>query len=118
MLFLWSSKYRSIFISVVFNFNASLNDVAPVSLILLAVILMKMERSFFDRDHLFVLFLLCSQLSSSFVSVVFDFSASLKDIPPASSILLSVHLMRMETWIVDGFHLFVLFCVHGPSQDL
>ena len=37
-----------------------------------------------------------SQLRSSSVSVVFDFNASLSDVAPESSILLSVDLMRME----------------------
>ena len=32
----------------------------------------------------FVLFSLCSQLKLSFVSVVFDFSASLNDVAPVS----------------------------------
>ena len=37
-----------------------------------------------------------SQLRSSSVSVVFDFNASLSDVAPESSMLLSVDLMRME----------------------
>ena len=45
VLFLLSSQIRSSSISVVFDFNASLNDVAPVSPILLSVYLMKMEKS-------------------------------------------------------------------------
>ena len=43
-----------------------------------------------------MLFLLCSQLRLSSVSVVFDFSASLNDAVPASPILLSVDVVRME----------------------
>ena len=37
MLFLLSSPHRLSFVSVVFDFSASLNDVVPVSPILLAV---------------------------------------------------------------------------------
>ena len=44
----------------------------------------------------FVLFLLSSPLRLSSVSVVFDFNASLNDVAPASPILFSVDLMRME----------------------
>ena len=45
MLFLLSSLFRLSFVSVVFDFNASLNDVAPVSpMLLLSVDLMRMER--------------------------------------------------------------------------
>ena len=49
------------------------------------------------------------QLRLSFVSVVFDFNASLNDVAPVSSILLPVDLMRKEKgWIVDGCHLCVV----------
>ena len=41
-------------------------------------------------------FILCSPLKSSFVSVVFDFNASLNDVAPVSSILLSVDLIKMQ----------------------
>ena len=45
MLFLLSSQIRLSFVSVVFDFNASLNDVTPVSPISSSVDLMKMEKS-------------------------------------------------------------------------
>ena len=41
-------------------------------------------------------FFLCSQPRLSFVSVVFDFNASLNDVAPVSLILFSVDLMRMK----------------------
>ena len=44
VLFLLSSPSRLSFVSVVFDFNASLNDVAPVSPMLLSVDLMGMEK--------------------------------------------------------------------------
>ena len=44
VLFLLSSLFRLSFVSVVFDFNASLNDVAPVSPMQLSVDLMRMER--------------------------------------------------------------------------
>ena len=80
--------------SVVFDFNASLNDVAPVSPILFPVGLMRMEKSGLLMDAICVLLLLSSQLRRSFVSVVFDFNASLNDVAPVSPILFPVDLMN------------------------
>ena len=45
VFFLLSSQPRLSLVSVVFDFNASLNDVAPVSPILLPVDVMRMEKS-------------------------------------------------------------------------
>ena len=84
VLFLSCSQLRSSFVSVVFDFNTSLNDVAPVSSMLLPVDLMKMEKGGLLMDVICVLFLSCSQLRTSLVSVVFDFNASLNDIAPVS----------------------------------
>ena len=81
---------RLSFVSVVFDFNASLNDVAPVSPMLLSIYLMRMENSVLLVDGICVLFLLSSQLRSSFVSVVFDFNASLNDVAPVPPMALSV----------------------------
>ena len=54
-------QLRSSSVSVVFDFNASLIDVAPVPPILLAVDLMRMEKSGLLVDAIWVLFLLSSQ---------------------------------------------------------
>ena len=43
VFFLLSSRLRSSIVSVVFDFNDSLNDVAPVSLILFPVDVMRMQ---------------------------------------------------------------------------
>ena len=95
--------------SVEFDFNASLNDAAPFSIILLSVDLMRMEWWVVDRCNYCVLFLLYSLLRLSSVSVVFDFNASLSDVAPVSPMKLSVDLMRMEKeCIVDGCHLRVV----------
>ena len=67
-----------------FDFNASLIDVAPVSPILLSVDLMKMSVLFVGA--ICVIVLLCLHLRLSFVSVVFDFNASLNDAAPVSLI--------------------------------
>ena len=96
MLFLLFSHHRSSSVSAEFDFNASLNDVAPFSPISLPVDLMGMKKSGLLMDVICVLFLLCSRLRSSSVSVVFDFSASLIDVAPVSPILLPVDLMRIE----------------------
>ena len=45
VLFLLSSHLRSSFVSVVFDFNASLNDVVPVSLMMFPVVFMRVEKS-------------------------------------------------------------------------
>ena len=87
--------------SVVFDFSASLNDVAPLSPMLLSVDLTRMEKSGLLIDVIYVSFLLSSHLRSSSVSAVFDFNASLNDSIPASLILFTVYLMRIEEWIVD-----------------
>ena len=78
--------------SAVFDFNASLNDAAPPSPMLLSVDLLKKENSELFMDVICVLFLSCSQLRSSFVSVVFAFNASPIDVAPVFPMLLSVVL--------------------------
>ena len=65
-----------------------------------------------------MLFLLFSQLISSSVSVVFDFSAFINDVAPVSLISLSVDLMRMEKeLIVDGCHLCVVSFVFTTHTE-
>ena len=96
VLILLCSPLRSSFVSVVFDLSASLNDVAPVSPMVLSGDLMRMEKSIVQTDTIRVLFLLYSQHTSSSVSVLFDFNASLNDAAPVSPMLLAVDLMRME----------------------
>ena len=57
VLSLWCSRLRSSLVSVVFDFSASLNDVAPVSPMLFPVDLMKIEKSGLLMDAICVLFL-------------------------------------------------------------
>ena len=59
-LFLLSSQLRLIFVNVVFDFNTSLNDVAPASPMSFPVDLMRMEKSGLLMDAICVLFLLYS----------------------------------------------------------
>ena len=95
VFFLLSSQLRSNSVNVVFDFNASLNDVAPVSLILLPVYVLKKEKSELLMDFSCVFFLFLFSLSrSSLESVAFDFSASLNDVTPVSPILLSAYVIR------------------------
>ena len=96
MLFLLCSQLRLSSVSVVFDFNASINDFIPDSPMLLPVDLMRMKKSVLLMDVICVLFLLHSPLRSSSVSVVFDFNASLSDVIPASPMLFTVDFMRME----------------------
>ena len=81
--------------SVVFDFNTSLNDFAPLVPTSLSVDVMTKEKSGLLMDAFYV-FLLSLPLRSSSVSVVFDFNASLNDVAPLSPISLSVYVMRME----------------------
>ena len=78
------SRVRSSFLSAVFDFNASLSDVAPVSSISFPVYLMRIEKSGLLNDFVYVLILLCLPHRLRSVSVVFDFNASLNDIAPVS----------------------------------
>ena len=95
--------------SVVFEFNASINDFIPDSPILLPVDLMITEKSVLLMDVIHVLFLLSSPLRSNSVSVVFDFNASHNDVVvPVPQLLLPFDLLKMEEWIVDGYHLYVV----------
>ena len=95
VLFLLYSQPRLSIVSVEFDFNASLIDVAPASPMLLSVDLMKKEKSGLLM-YTICMFLLCSQLRSNFVIVVFVFNASLNDFAPVSSIQLSVYLLITE----------------------
>ena len=57
-----------------------------------------------DGCHLCVVyFVFTSQIE--FSECLLDFNASLNDVAPMSPILLSVDLMGIEEWIVDGCHL-------------
>ena len=82
--------------SVVFDFNDSLNDVAPVSPILLPVDKKRNEERIADGCLLCVFFLLSSQFRSTSMSVVFDFNDSLNDVAPVFPILLSVVVQIKE----------------------
>ena len=67
-------------------------------------------------DAICLLLLLSSQLRLSFVSVVFDFNASLNDVAPLSSMLLPFDLMRMERvdcWWISFVCCF--FCFHNTD---
>ena len=90
MLFLLCSPLRSSVASVVFDFNASLSDVAPVSPISFTVDFMRIEKIELLMDTICVLFPLSSPHSWSDLSVVFDFSASLSAVAPLSLISLPV----------------------------
>ena len=58
-----------------------------------------------------VFFLLSSQLRLSFVSVVFDFSASLNDVAPVSPILFPDDVMKMKKsgLLMDFIHVWACF---------
>ena len=95
VLFLLSLPNRSSSTSAVFDFNASLNDVAPISKMQFTVYCIE-QRSGLVMDVICVLFLLHPQHRSSFVSVLFILNASLNDVASVLSILLTIDLMRTE----------------------
>ena len=115
VLFPLSSQLKSSSVSVVFDFNASLNDVAPLYPIMLAVDFDMNEKNGLLVDAIFVLFLLDSLPRLSLVSVVFDFNASLNDITPLSPIPFPVDLMVIEKkksgLFVDSFCVLFLLCL-------
>ena len=108
------SQLKSSSVSVLFVSSVSIIDVTTASLILLPVVFMRIEKGGLLIDVICVLFLLSSRFRSSLVSVLFDFNASLNDIAPVSSILLSVDLMRMEK---SGLLIYVI-CVLFLSSPL
>ena len=89
----FSSLLKLSWVSVVFVFNTSLNDAAPVSLILLSVDVVKRDMCNYLIDIFRVLFL-CSPLRSSWVSAVFDFNASLRTSAPLAPISMPVSEKR------------------------
>ena len=96
--------------SVAFDFNASLNDVAPLSPILFPVYLMRIEQNYLLMVSICVLLLLSSHHRSSSVSVVFDFNASLNDVAPVSQILLPIDAIQHKN--VNLFCSYQWFMVH------
>ena len=98
--------------SVVFDFNASHNDAAPVSPILLPAYVKRKEKSELLMDN-FACLLLSLPLRLSIVSVVFDFNDSLNDVTPMSLMLLSVDEEKKgkSELLVDVFCV-SFFCFH------
>ena len=80
--------------SDVFDFNDSLNDVAPVSPMEFPVVKRKGKSELLMYAFYVSSFLLSSQLRLSAVSVVFDFNASLNDAAPVSPIKFTVYVLR------------------------
>ena len=118
VFFLLSSLPRESLVSVVFDFNASLNVVAPVFPIVLPVdVKRKRKKWIVDVSLLGVFCLLSSPLILSAVSVVFDFNDSLNDAAPLSPISLSVDEKK---WFVDGYLLYVFlsFVFHNTDRVL
>ena len=77
-----------------FDFNASLNDDAPVSPMSFPVEVKRKEKSELLMDAFCDLFLLSLLQRLSLVSVVFDFNDSPNDVAPVSPILLPVDVKR------------------------
>ena len=64
-------------------------------------------------DVICVLSLLSPPSRLSFVSVVFDFNASLNDVAPVSLISLTVDLLRMDCrWMSFVSFVCCFFCIH------
>ena len=94
--------------SVVFDFNASLNDFSPVSPIMFTDDFMKKGKSV-DCQMILCAVSLSSLLRFSSVSAVFDFNASLNDVAPVFPMLFTDELNENgKELIVDGWHLCVV----------
>ena len=76
----------------------------------------KKERSGLLMDAILCVFLLSSQFRSSFVSVVFDFSASLNDVAPVSPILFPVDLIMVKACVLLMDVICVLFLLSSPNR--
>ena len=95
--FLLSSQFKLSAVSVVFDFNDSLNDAAPVSPMSLPVDMKRKEKSDLLMDVICVSsFFLYSPHRLSFVSGAFDFNDSLNVFIPVSPILLAIDVKRKE----------------------
>ena len=105
--------------SAVFDFSASLNDVAPVFPMLFTDEFNENGKELIVEDAICVLFLLSSQPKSNFSSVLFDFNASLIDVAPLPPMVLPVDFYENEKgWIVDGCHLRVVSSVPTTQIEL
>ena len=116
--FFFFSPLRLSFVSVVFDFNDSLNDAAPVSPMMLSVDVMRNRKEWIvDGCHLCVFFLLFSQCRLSSVSVVFDFNDSLNDAAPVSPMPLPVGVKRNEKsgLLMDVICVSSFFCIHNSD---
>ena len=113
VLFLLSSLLRLSSVSVVFDFNDSLNDFAPAFPTLLSVD-EKIKETSELLMYVLCVFLLSSLLRLSSVSVVFDFNDSLNDVAPLSSILFSVDVKKKGKieLLMDVFYVPSFFCLH------
>ena len=102
-----------------FDFNNSLNDVAPLSPMSFPVDVMSNEKSVLLVDAFNVsFFFLFSQVRSSRVSVVFSFNASLNDVAPFSPISFPVDVIRKEKseLLMDVFCVSSFFCLHHSDR--
>ena len=99
--------------SVVFDFNVLLNDVAPASPILHSIVTKRIELMIVC-EHYNGFFILFSPLRLSSVSVVFDLKNTLSAIAPMSSIVLSVVKRKEKSeLLMDVFCVSSFFCLHG-----
>ena len=115
--FLLSSLTSSSKVSVVFDFNDLLNDVAPLSPMLFSVDIKRMGKGELFVDS-FCVSSLSSPLRSSTASVVFDFNDSLNDAVPLSPISFTVDVKRKEKseLLMDVFCVSSFFCLHNSDR--
>ena len=118
-VFFLSSPPRSSTVSVVFDFNASLNDVVPASPILFPVVENIKERSYLLMDIFLCAFFLSSPHTPSAMSVVFDFNDSLNDAAPVSPMLSSVDKTKNEKneLLMDGCLCGVFFLLSSLTNS-
>ena len=122
VFFLLPSHVRLSFLSVVFDFNASLNDIAPLSPITFPVNVKRKEKSELLMDVLCVFFRLCSQPRLSSMSVVFDFNASLNVVAPVDPMFVSMGYQCCHSFLLKlkecFFVCFPLLCLTSKIEAL
>ena len=114
-VFFFYSLLRLRRVSVVFDFSPSLNDVAPVSPMLLPVVVNSKGKIVNCWWTSFVRLLLSLLLRSSAVSVVFDFNDSLNNVAPLSPMSMSVDSLWWQKGVIVCLS---LLCCHRADKAL
>ena len=118
VFFLLSSLVRLSLVSVVFDSNASHNDVTPLFPVLVSVVVNRNKKSELLMDAICV-FLLSSLHRLSSMSVMFDSNSSINDFAPMSPVQLTVDVKRKggkSELLMESIRVSSFFCLHHLDQ--